>query len=311
MISSDSNSRNSYKRVEREERERGLPSQGSYRRESGKGRLSTPPDSATYFKRESGKGRPCTPPEEPSYSRRESGKGRPSTPPEGAPYFKRESGKGHPSTPPEYYRRETGKGRPSTPPEGPPQYYRKESARGRPSTPPEEPPNLGGRSRYRVREKDVYIDVRMPPSPPLYEELEYRRHKQPYQRERQEQQRYRSGSSRRSGANADFNEEGRPHSWDDERMSSGGGPVEVEGRRHGSSEDGSRSLTPVAMMEEDWLTDEDEATPPPPRAERRRGERPPSSQRGAPGADWNNEGRSKMYTGDREQRQRDEVCKNY
>ena len=291
MTSSDSNSRSSSKRVEREDKERGAPQLGTYyRRESGKGRPSTPPENAPYFKRESGsKGRPCTPPEEP-------------------PYFRRESGKGRPSTPPEYYRRETSRGRPSTPPEGLP-YHRRESGRGRPSTPPEEPPNFGGRSRQRIREKDVYIDEHTPPSsPPFYDEQDYHRHKQQqYQRKCQEQQRYRNSSNRRSGPTTDFNEEGRPHSWDEDRMS-GGGPGEVEGRRHGSSEDGSRSLTPVAVMEEDWLTDEDEVPPPPVRAERRRGERPLSSQRGAPGADWSGEGRSKVYVDDREQRQRDEVC---
>ena len=290
MTSSDSNSRSSSKRVEREDKERGAPQPGSYyRRESGKGRQSTPPESTPYFKRESGKGRPCTPPEEP-------------------PYFRRELGKGRPSTPPEYYIRETGKGRPSTPPEGP-LYYRRESGKGRPSTPPEEPPNLAGRSRQRIREKDVYIERMASSSPPFYKEQEYRRHKQQqYQREQREQQRYRSSSNRRSGPTMDFNDEGRPHSWDEDRMS-GGGLGEVEGRRHGSSEDGSRSLTPVAMIEEDWLSDEDEAPPPQPRVERRRGERPPSSQRGT---EWSSEGRSKMYAGDRDreqrQLQRDEVC---
>ena len=184
-------------------------------------------------------------------------------------------------------------------------YFWRESGKGRPTTPPEGPPlgsNFGMGRRHHAREKVVYSDERLPASPPLYEEQEYRRHKQL----RQEQQKYRSSSGRRFGADAVFNEEGRLHSWNEDHMGMGDGGGEVEGRRHGSSEDRSRSLTPVAVMEEDWLLDEDEA--PPPRAERKRGGHPHPPQWGAPGAEWSSGGRSKMYTGDREQRQRDEVC---
>lgn len=94
------------------------------------------------------------------------------------------------------------------------------------------------------------------------------------------------------------NDEGPPFSsssWGDDRR---GGDIDF--RRHGSSEDRSRSLTPAMVVEEadeGWLLDDEETQ----RMERRRG--PPRGERG----DWNNgNGRTRVSTGDRE-RQRDEV----